>query len=193
MAPRMPAGRIGRRLAAIAIALLPLTKCGPGRDQFAPACPRPELLRQLADVIRYQEGSGRQDASNLQLIGRILSITGECKAGSSPGQLNSTIHVTIDATRGPALQGRQATMYVFVAVAEAGTILNKQIFPVQVDFSDNLDRVTATLPPVDLTLPVTPEKSGAAYSVIVGFQLTPEEREANQRQLGSVGQFNALP
>jgi hypothetical protein len=42
-------------------------------------------------------------------------------------------------------------------------------------FPSNVDRVTLTPGDVNLLLPVTPSKSGAAYTIIAGFQLAPGE------------------
>jgi len=44
--------------------------------------------------------------------------------------------------------------------------------------------VAIATPPVQLVLPVSPQKSGAAYGIIVGFQLSPEERELNRHRAG---------
>ena len=40
-------------------------------------------------------------------------------------------------------------------------------------FPSNVDRVTLTPGEVDLSLPVTADKTGAAYTLLAGFQLTP--------------------
>jgi hypothetical protein len=37
---------------------------------------------------------------------------------------------------------------------------------------------------IDLALPVSPAKSGAAYGIIAGFQLSPDELAVNRRAGG---------
>ncbi len=46
-------------------------------------------------------------------------------------------------------------------------------------FPPDVDRVRVTRRTVTLHLPISPQKSGAAYAVNVGFQLTPEELQLN--------------
>jgi hypothetical protein len=73
---------------------------------------------------------------------------------------------------------------VFVALNDGDDILNKQIYPVQFEFPSTMERIAITTPPIQLTVPVSPQKSGAAYAIILGFQLTPEEREVNRHRSG---------
>jgi hypothetical protein len=58
------------------------------------------------------------------------------------------------------------------------------VFQVHLTFPPNVERITITSPPLDLALPVSPEKNGAAYQVIAGFQLTPDELAANRHGTG---------
>jgi len=179
------AGTWIRHLSIAVAALSALSSCGPQRNAFAPACPAPLLPLQLSDLTRYRAGAGAtgKDLSELELQGRLTAINGDCSAGSK-GQLNSTIQITMEMTRGPALAGRRAEVQVFVAVSADSTIIDKQTYPVLVEFPANLDRVTLTSPPIDITLPVTAERTGAAYDIIAGFQLSPDELAANRRRQG---------
>jgi hypothetical protein len=81
------------------------------------------------------------------------------------------------------MQGRDAEVPVFIAVTEGETVRDKKVFPLHLTFPPNVDRLTITSPDIDMDLPVSAEKSGAAYSIIAGFQLTPDELAAN-RQAG---------
>jgi hypothetical protein len=40
----------------------------------------------------------------------------------------------------------------------------------QVAFPSNVDRITVTPGDVNMVLPISPTKSGAAYTIIAGFQ-----------------------
>jgi hypothetical protein len=64
---------------------------------------------------------------------------------------------------------------LFVAVTDGGAVLDKKLFSLTVEFAPNVDTARATSPEVRMVLPVTPTKSAAAYGVLAGFQLTPEE------------------
>jgi len=63
-------------------------------------------------------------------------------------------------------------------------VRDKQVFPVHIVFPSNVDKLTVTSPDIGLGLPVTREKTGAAYGVIAGFQLTPDELTANRKAAG---------
>jgi hypothetical protein len=65
---------------------------------------------------------------------------------------------------------------VFVAVTEGETILDKHVYLMRAAFPSNVDRVTLTPGEVNLLLPITTEKSGAAYTILTGFQLGPDQR-----------------
>ena len=73
------------------------------------------------------------------------------------------------------MPGREAEVPIFIAVTDGETILDKHVYLMHVVFPSNVDRVTLTPGDVNLVLPVTPTKSGAAYTILAGFQLTPDQ------------------
>jgi hypothetical protein len=169
------------RAAAFA-ALLPLVSaCAPERDQFAPACPRVAFLTPTADLAVFRPGSDGRDLTALVLGGRMQAIQGECKPGDK-GTVQATVVVGAELTRGPAMQGNQAKVPVYVAVTEGDRILDKHIYTLVASFPSNVDRVNVTTPEVFMVLPVTPTKSAAAYSILAGFQLTEGELAINRGQ-----------
>ena len=157
-----------------------LTGCsGPDKNTFAPACPRAAILGDAADLVRYRDGGGR-DLTDLVLAGRILGVSGECKPGATARQLTSSMQVSFELTRGPAMGRREADVSIFVVVSEGDQILDKKLFPVRAVFPANIDTVRLTTDPVPMVLPISPEKSGAAYALTAGFQLSPGELELNR-------------
>ncbi len=174
-----------RHAAVILLVGLPtlLAGCGPAKDEFPPVCPRAGLVWQAADLSRYRDESAAatQDLRDLMLSARIMAIQGQCKAGDNAKQLAAEVAVTVRYTRGPAMQGRSADVQLFVAAAENGNILDKAVYQTHVAFPPNVDEVTLTSAPVHMVFPVSPSKSGAAYTVLTGFQLTPDELAYNRR------------
>jgi hypothetical protein len=164
--------------------LLPLVGCGPGRNDFAPLCPSVRLIPALADLTRNAGPGPTHDLTDLILQARVTAVNGQCKAGGDKSILPATVVVTISIQRGPAMQGREADVPVFLAVTEGDTIEDKKVFPVHVVFPPNVDRLVMNSGDIDLNLPVSPEKSGNAYGIIAGFQLTPDELNANRRAGG---------
>lgn len=161
--------------ALIATLLLSLSACGPERNKFPPPCPGTTILGDAADINLYRPGGGR-DLTDLVLHGRIVGMQGTCQQGDKRDQLAVSVSVGVELTRGPAMQGLQATVPVFIAVVTAGdTILDKRVYSMRVDFPSNVDRVTMAPGTIQLVLPVGAEKSGADYTVVAGFQLTPDQ------------------
>jgi hypothetical protein len=167
-----------------ALLLLPLFGCGPGRNDFAPLCPSARLIPALADLTRNAGPGPAHDLTDLILQARVTAVNGQCKAGSDTSILPATVVVTISIQRGPAMQGREADVPVFLAVTEGDSIQDKKVFPVHVVFPPNVDRLVMNSGDIDLNLPVSPEKSGNAYGIIAGFQLTPDELSVNRRAGG---------
>jgi hypothetical protein len=159
--------------AALLATLLPaLAACGPGRNQFAPPCPGQAILGDAADYNVYRS-QGSRDLTDLVLHARIVNIQGSCREGDKKTQLAVTANIGVELSRGPAMAGRNIEVPVFIAVADGETILDKRTYAMQVAFPPNVDRITVTPGDVNLVLPVSSGKSGAAYTIIAGFQTTP--------------------
>ena len=181
----MPSLQPRRAAAVILLGLLTLLDgCGPGKDEFAPVCPRADLLWQAADLSRYRDESATasQDVRNLVLSGRIVAVPAKCEAGDSAKQLAADVGVTVHLVRGPAMQGREADVPFFLAVTEGGRILDKQVYQTHIVFPPNVDQLILTSALVHMVFPVSPTKSGAAYTVLAGFQLTEQELAFNRRK-----------
>jgi hypothetical protein len=164
--------------------LLPLFGCGPGRNDFAPVCPSARLIPALADVTRYAGPGPAHDLTDLILQARVTGVNGKCRPGDDRSTIAATVDVTVSIQRGPAMQGREADLPVFLAVAEGDTVRDKKVFPVHVVFPPNVDRLVMNSGEIDLSLPVSSEKSANAYGIIAGFQLSPDELNANRRPGG---------
>ncbi len=80
------------------------------------------------------------------------------------------------------MQGREAEVPVFVAVTEGETIIDKRTVRMPFVFPSNVDRVTLSPGEMNLLLPVTATKSGAAYTILAGFQLTPDQMAQTRRR-----------
>ena len=164
-----------------AVSLVSLASCGPDRNVFAPACPDVRFVQPLADLTRFRPGGG-QDITDLVLQGRMQSVSGKCEYGETKDQLQTTVTVTLALQRGVAMQGRTADVAAFVAVTDGDVVRDKHVYSLHMELPPNIERTSFTSPPIDITLPISPTKSGAAYGIIAGFQLSPEELAINRRQ-----------
>jgi hypothetical protein len=184
MPTRQPSLGWAAPAALIAVLLPLLAGCGPARNQFAPACPHPAFLADAADLDTYRPGTapdGPHDLTDLVLHARIVGVNGNCREGDTKAQLATTVNVVVELTRGPAMAGRETDVPVFVAVTEGDAILDKHVHLMHAAFPSNVDRVTLGTGEIALTLPVSPTKSGAAYTVLGGFQLTPDQLAQRRR------------
>lgn len=175
---RPPGSRWLARAALTAVPLALLTGCGPARNQFAPVCPNQAILGDAANLTVYRPSATQgpaRDLTDLVVTGRIVSIHGTCQPGSNSRQLNVAVAVNVELTRGPAMQGSGVAVPLFVAVTEGDAILDKHGYLMHATFPSNVDRVTLTPGELDLTLPVGSGKSGAAYTLLAGFQLSPDQ------------------
>jgi hypothetical protein len=158
--------------------LLALAGCGgPDPDRFPPPCPQPSIPRDLGDLHVFR-GAGRDITDNI-LDGRITGISGSCKRDTTAVTV-VTLSVDLNLTRGPANPSRTADVSYFVAVSDGDTILDKQVYTIPAEFPPNTERLRLEGDQVQLRLPVTPQKTAAAYRVTVGFQLTPAQLEINR-------------
>lgn len=167
------------RAISLLTACLTLAACGDGTvgERFPPPCPTSGLVRDTADITRYR-GAGR-DITDQVLVARLTGLAGSCRRDGSDTVV-TTIRAGIDLTRGPAAPGRTAEIAYFVAVLEGERILDKQVFTLTAEFPSNTDRLRLQGDEVELRLPVTRQKSAAAYRVQVGFQLTAAELQLNR-------------
>ena len=165
------------RLFAFTLLLPLLAGCGPGRNEFPPACPTPVMPALTADVTAYRPGSAARDLPDMMFAGRMMGINGNCKR-SDKGKLVTTVTFGVEVSRGPALRGNQVEVPVFVAVADGDQILDKRVTVLRGEFPPNVDRLGLTSGELDIVLPISSSKSGAAYSILAGFQLTPEQAAA---------------
>ena len=163
--------------------LVLLAGCGPTRDAFPPACPIARPLPQAERLERYRDDTGPagRDPTHLMLGGQIMAVAGKCKEGANRHTLAATLTLTMLLHRGPAMPAAGMDVPFFIAVAEGDRILNKQVFSHRIAFPANGNQVQFTTAPVEIDLPVTPQHTGAAYTIWVGFQLTPAELAAQGR------------
>lgn len=159
-----------------------LAGCGAPDPQFAPACPSLALLHDAEDLSRYA-GSGK-DLRDLALQAHIVAIPATCTWAEKREKVRATMQVNFDLTRGPAAAGRRFEVPYFLAVTEGDHILDEQDYMLGAVFPPNVDHAPFAGQKVDLLLPVSREKSAAAYQIYVGFRLSPDELATNRRQNG---------
>jgi len=146
--------------------------------KFAPACPNLRLLGDAGDLASFNERG--QDVTDLLVSARIIAIPADCSPGGR-GQTAAIMHVQMRVERGPALPGRVAPVPFFITILDGDTVLQQQDYVANIEFPANVDTVTINSNDINMSFPVTAQKSAAAYTVYVGFRLTPQQLQYNRR------------
>jgi hypothetical protein len=115
------------------------------------------------------------------LDGRITGLGGKCQLDDAK-HLRTQLSVNLDLTRGPASKTPTQDVFYFVSVSKGDTILDKKIYRLTASFPGNTDRARITSNEVDLVLPIDDKVQGNSYSILVGFQLTPEQLDFNRHR-----------
>ncbi len=149
---------------------------------FPPVCPKSAAVPEAADLTRFTAGG--TDLTDMVIEARITGLKGKCSRDED-GRLKVEVTVSMLLARGPAASGRSDGVDYFVAVTEGGgteggRILVKDALHLAVDFPPNVDRVALDGTPLVLSLPTTKTKTGEAFSILAGFQLTPAQLAFNR-------------
>jgi hypothetical protein len=159
-----------------------LAGCGDTTDAFAPPCPQLALLKDAADLTRFDTKGN--DITDMEVNARLVAVPGACKPGGR-GKVAAPNRVTMDLNRGPALAGRTVTVPYLVTVAEGSRILDQQTYSITTTFPANVDKVRVTDTDISLNFPVTNQKTAAAYTIFVSYQLTPDQLAYNRAHTSS--------
>jgi hypothetical protein len=172
---------VSRAVLALAL-ILPLTGCGSWFSRKEPPpCPEGAILKDAARKIVYRPGPGR-DITDVVFEATLPRINIACKYDDTGVAVDTA--VTIVGARGPADTTRRAEVSYFVAVLDPGNeILGKREFQTTLQFPINVDR-GATTEELVQRIPVGKNVSAGNFTIIVGFQLTREELEANRQARG---------
>lgn len=142
MAAPYPTARRLARLGLPAIALLALAACD--RNPLIvnrSACPAVAVAAYTGDVSLFRPGP--PDLANLDLVATITNVRDECT--ETPEYFSSRIRYDVVARRTDATAARSVTLPLFVAVVQAGNLVNaKQIAQVQVNFAAGQERALAS-------------------------------------------------
>ncbi|MFO0995640.1 MAG: hypothetical protein U1F33_03080 [Alphaproteobacteria bacterium] len=172
----------------VAAALVGLSGC---TETKAP-CPHVKVPAVLSQLTKFEDGAA-QDASNVRYQSRISNVAIACTSteaktaqlprGSSGSVDNLEVQVRINfaTLRGPRGQGDVANATYFVAVTDIrDTILDRQEFPVKLKMGPGGQATTLE----DAWMLIKLDgRSGAAFRIYTGFQLSPGELEFNKKML----------
>ncbi len=181
--------RVFKLLPALAmVALLSLGGCkstkeilqvGEAAKSNPGPCPRAFALYDASRIVEFRDGGQR--FANVGFTGEIAKVRSLCRYyGTEP--IEGNLELDMSFGRGPAASEQNSAVYeYFVAVTRKNIdVINKQTFPIQVTFPAGKDRVSVTERVDKIVIPrATEGTSGENFEIIVGFELTPEQRAFN--------------
>lgn len=181
----------GRARRVLAVAALSAVAYGCSEDMKGP-CPFVRIPSTLATVTKFD---GPADPKNVVYQARIADVALQCtyaeqktaqlpRGGVSVDEMEVLLKVKIAATGGPKARGGAADGRFFVAVTDLrDVILDRAEFPVRLNLGQG--NRTATTDEEAYMLFRLQGRSGAAFRIFTGFQLTPEETEYNRKLLAN--------
>lgn len=154
-----------------------ILRIGEAGERNPGVCPRAFALY---DAERMVEIKGAETFQNVGFTGQFGKIRSLCRYyGSQP--IVANLEMDIEFGRGPAASGDTHTYQYFVAVTRKNIdVINKRTFPITVTFPPGADRVSLVETVDEIVIPrANPDTSGGNFEIIVGFEVTPEQREFN--------------
>lgn len=143
-----------------------------------PPCPRAVVGEDVGRLTRFS-GAGK-DPADVVFQAEIGDLTGSCIYDDDKIEVEMQVQIT--ATRGPAATGDTAKFNYFVAVARNDkTILSRDSFDAEIKLPGDEPR-NGTADEIDQTIPVPNSEAGGDLTIIVGFEMTPDELEYNRKQ-----------
>lgn len=151
-----------------------------GSERNPGPCPRAFALYEAARIVEFKDNVQRYD--NVGFTGEIQNVRSLCRYFATR-PIEGDLEITFNLGRGPAVSEQTSARYeYFVAVTRKNiAVINKQVFPLDVTFPAGADRITVTDKVDKIVIPRAEEStSGENFEIVVGFQLTPEQRAFNE-------------
>ncbi|MBE9606169.1 hypothetical protein IAI18_14995 [Acetobacteraceae bacterium H6797] len=144
-------------------------------------CPRIGIISDAADLTRFSGGS--RDLAAMQLDAKITGFNAKCDFAERGKALDVSLTINIQAERGPAFQGRVAELPYLIAVVDpAGNrVMAREAYVIRANFEPNVPRTQVGTEEVSIRIPGIPPEA-AQKSVLIGFQLTPDELALNRQR-----------
>jgi len=141
-------------------------------------CPRAFALYEASRQVDIQ---GKESFENVGFTAEINEVRSLCRyVADSP--ISADVEIDMSFGRGPASAGATNTYNYFVAVTRKNiAVIEKQYFPVTVTFPPGVDVMATTERIEEIIIPRAKETtSGANFEIVVGYELTQEQKEFNE-------------
>ena len=142
-------------------------------------CPRAFALYDASRLVEIR-GDGAEKFGNVGFTGEIDNVRSFCRYYADR-PITADLTIDFSLGRGPAATEDTVTYNYFVAATRKNIdVLEKSVFPLTVTFPPGEDRVRVTETIDEIVFPrANDTTSGQNFEIIVGFVVTPEQREFN--------------
>lgn len=184
----MVASRMKRLLPLVLLGALAVSSCsstqealqiGEGAERNVGPCPRAFAIYDASRIVEFR--GDERTFSNVGFTGEIESVRSLCRyVGDNP--ITGDVEITFNLGRGPAAEGQDEAIYQYwMAITRKNiAVIDKQTFPLQVRFPEGADRISVTKTVEDYVISrANDTTSGENFEIIVGFEVTPEQRAFN--------------
>ena len=159
--------------------LLALPACSSSQPAPTSSCPRVAVLSELAELVRFRPGADR-DLTDVALEVKFDRFNFGCRYDKQA--VSVEVELSLEATRGPAMAQPKTTFDYFAAITNpAGEIVAKETFTAEIEFKGNATRLIIADELVQ-RIPLIDRNSGPDWGVLLGLQLTDEQREWIRRR-----------
>ena len=175
-------GPLGVYLACVG--LLTLMGCGSfsSNRQPIPPCPKIFLLKDANTLTVFNSKKGADIIDIISDVS-IINFKGQCGFNKKRTEVNLTLKIVFDVSRGPANQNQSVSFDYFVAIPKFHpSPSGKKVFPINVMFKGNKNRMKL-IDRVVIKVPISNKYDAKKYSIYIGIQLTPNQLEYNRQQM----------
>ncbi len=142
-------------------------------------CPSAFALYDAHRMVEFTDVEERY--ANVGYTGEILNIRSQCSYYDER-PIIANLEIDFGFGRGPSASGDRFIYEYFVAITRVNIgVVEKQVFPLTIEFEEGQDRVYMTETIEAISIPrANAETSGANFEILVGFELTDEELAYNR-------------
>ena len=168
---------------AIAVALVGLV-AGCAKQKYletvklTPICPKVGVLADAERMTVFAAGAA-QDLTDVAYDARVGTVAGSCQFDQDEQQVMLSLDIPLSTTRGPAYRGPVRLSYFVATLDAAKNVVGREQFDINVEIPSDSQRVDNTEQLTE-TYKLKPDTLGAAYQVLVGFVLTPDQLSYNR-------------
>lgn len=181
------------RVYAISIIALALASCSSDETPVPPppaltnGCPKVAIIR---DLSVYQHPAAA-DESNLVISARMGNLKSNCRVDENGNAVEDPMLQSgfdVVALRGSNTAGKRAAMPFSVSVVdENDQVIKKEIYEIPILFHDNSNELHLTVP-VNPMVGLPPDQDASKYQVLVGFQLSKDQLNANTNYFSQIAE-----